>query len=406
MMDLQEIFKRGGALSKCLANYEPRSGQTAMAEAVESVLQGEDEFEIEVESGRILVIEAETGIGKTLAYLIPAALSGRRVVVSTATLNLQDQIINKDIPLVEKVLDLNLSALCVKGRENYLCLYRWYQYRSTPQLSLVDNPWLSDIDSWLEKTDTGDRAELDWLGEQSRIWPKISSLSTQCLGSECPESTGCFITKLRKKAGKARLLIVNHHLFFSDLVLRKGGFGELLPRYESVIFDEAHHLENVATTFFGKSFSQYQLLDLIGDIERQAKVDLPDDLIDALFAELGGIRRRVDQFTHVFPVKKGRYHLGSLIDELEGDVWQDEVELLSSAIRRLEDQLAEHQVYGDGWAVLTKRCEELNERLREIALGCETDDKKFVHWYEKRERAVSISATPIEVAKDLQENLY
>lgn len=405
-MDLQDIFRRGGALSTCLTNYEPRDGQTAMAEAVENVLHGEVDFAEDVPSGRILVIEAETGIGKTLAYLIPAALSGQRVVISTATLNLQDQIINKDIPLVEKVLDLNLAALCVKGRENYLCLYRWYQYRSTPQLSLVDNPWLRDIDSWLEETETGDRAELDWLGEQSRIWPKISSLSTQCLGTDCPESAGCYITRLRKKAGKARLLIVNHHLFFSDLVLRKSGFGEILPRYEAVIFDEAHHLENVATTFFGKSFSQYQLLDLLGDIERQAKVDLPDDLIDRLLAGVGGLRRRVEQFTQIFPVKKGRYHLGALIEEMAGNVWQEEVELLSTAIKRLADQLGDHLSYGDGWAALTKRCEELGDRLREITLGCDTDTHDFVHWYEKRERAVILSATPIEVAGDLQANLY
>lgn len=406
MMDLQGIFRRGGALSRCLTNFEPRDGQTAMALAIENVLHGDVDIEKDVPSAQILVIEAETGIGKTLAYLIPAALSGQRVVISTATLNLQDQIINKDIPLVEKVLDLNLAALCVKGRENYLCLYRWYQYRSTPQLSLVDTPWLSDIDSWLEETETGDRAELDWLGEQSRIWPKISSLSTQCLGTDCPESAGCFISRLRKKAGKARLLIVNHHLFFSDLVLRKGGFGELLPRYESVIFDEAHHLENVATAFFGKSFSQYQLLDLLGDIERQAKVDLADDLIDTLLAGLGELRRRVEQFTQIFPLKKGRYHLGSLIDEITGNVWREEVELLSTAIMRFADQLGDHVNYGDSWATLAKRCEELGDRLREIALGGDAENHKFVHWYEKRERAVIISATPIEVAEDLQANLY
>ena len=241
-----------------------------MAEAVAAVLPGASAPEAEEErKARVLLVEAETGIGKTLAYLIPAVLSGQRIVISTATLNLQDQIINKDLPLVEKVLDQKISFLCIKGRENYLCHYRWYQYCSNPQLSLLDDPWVEKIDSWLKKTSTGDRAELDWLSKKSGLWSRISSQSNHCLGGDCPEAAGCFINQLRKKAGSSRLLIVNHHLFFSDLTLRKSGYGELLPRYESVIFDEAHHLENVASAFFGKSFSQYQLIDLLGDLERQ-----------------------------------------------------------------------------------------------------------------------------------------
>ena len=162
------------------------------------ILFGEKEFR-EENKARILVVEAETGIGKTLAYLIPAALSGKRVVIATATLNLQDQIIDKDLPLVEKVITKKIAALCIKGRENYLCQYRWYQYRSNPQLSLVDDPWVEKIDSWLKKTSTGDRAELTWLSKRAGLWSKISAQANQCLGADCPEGAGCFISQLRKK---------------------------------------------------------------------------------------------------------------------------------------------------------------------------------------------------------------
>ncbi len=405
MTQLTDIFGQGGRLAKCLANFESRDGQQAMALAVAANLFGAEEYRGE-NKARILVIEAETGIGKTLAYLIPAALSGKRVVISTATLNLQDQIISKDLPLVEKVLDKKIAALCIKGRENYLCLYRWYQYRSNPQLSLVDDPWVEKIDGWLKKTIIGDRAELAWLSKKAGLWTKISAQANHCLGADCPEGAGCFINQLRKKAGSARLLIVNHHLFFSDLALRKSGFGELLPRYESVVFDEAHHLENVASAFFGKSFSQYQLIDLLGDIERQAKTDLPPEMTDTLLPSVHGLKNRLDAFGRIFPAQTGRFFLTTLIHDLTEKLWQEQVELLSDGITELADRMDDCLAYGDSWTVLTKRAGEQNDKLRDIALNFDNNDHKFVHWYEKRERTVILSATPIEVAGELQKNLY
>ncbi|MGW8193958.1 MAG: ATP-dependent DNA helicase [Desulforhopalus sp.] len=407
MEHLRNIFGRGGVLSTNVGNFEPRDGQIAMAEAIENVLSDpEEECESAEGSARILVVEAETGIGKTLAYLIPAALSAKKVVISTATLNLQDQIINKDIPLIKKVLKLDFPVLCVKGRENYLCLYRWYQYRSTPQLTAINDQSLGNIEAWLQITGTGDRAELDWLGEQSPLWRKICSTATKCFGGECPEAAGCFINRLRKDAGKARMLIVNHHLLFSDLVLRNGGFGELLPRYQAVIFDEAHHLENIASTFFGKRFSQYQLLDLLNDVEHQAKFDLPPETADAVLSALGGLRKRAENFSQLFAVEAGRQHLQPLIDNLAEGGWHEEVDLLSTGIARFADQLNQCASQGEGWNVLAKRCVDLGDNLHEIALGSGGEDDKFVRWYEKRERTVVISATPIEVAGDLQTSLY
>ena len=406
MMELHDIFKAGGALSAGLAGFEPREGQRHMAEAVSSVLSSAAGEENAEGSAKIIVVEAETGIGKTLAYLVPAVLSGKRVVVSTATLNLQDQIIDKDIPLVARILGQDIPAICLKGRQNYLCLYRWYQYRSNPQLSLFAEPWVEKIDTWLQATTTGDRAELDWLGEKSGFWPKVSCHSNQCFGGDCPESPGCFINQLRRQAGSCRLLVVNHHLFFSDLALRKAGFGEILPRYEAVIFDEAHHLENVASAFFGKSFSHYQLIDLLGDIELQAKSYSSPEVADRLLTLQSGLKQRADAFTHIFPSEIGRFPLGLLIEKLSGDFWRGEVELLSAGMTGLVDCLKAMDGQGEGWQHLAGRAQELNTTLREIALFDTSQNQEYVYWYEKRERSVALSATPVKVAEELREHLY
>lgn len=405
MTAIDDIFNVNGRLSQGLSSFEPRIGQKMMAELVESVLAADYLEHDDTDSKNVLLVEAETGIGKTLAYLIPAVLSGKRVVVSTATLNLQDQIVEKDIPLVEKVLDLDIYALCMKGRENYLCLYRWYQYRSNPQLSFIEDPRIEKIDSWLQNTETGDKSELSWLEDRSKLWYKIAAKSTQCYGSDCPEAGACFLSTLRRKAGKAQVLIVNHHLFFSDLALRKSGYGEIIPRYETVIFDEAHHLENVATTFFGESFSQYQILDLVNDVENQAKIDLDDQSLDLVLPKLNGLRQRIERFVALFPEKKGRFHLRSFIEDVSEEIWKEEVELLSVAIQRFAKQLKKYTQYGDTWNGLVKRALELDEKLCGIALF-PGDSFDYVYWYEKRERAVVLSATPIAVADELQEYLY
>lgn len=407
-MDLEYIFGNKGRLITSVSGFERREGQIAMAKAVASALTTTGD-ELESSGGGLLVVEAETGIGKTFAYLVPAVLSQKRIVVSTATLTLQDQIIEKDIPVVEKILGEKISVTCVKGRENYLCHYRWYQYRSDPQLSLVDDPAVERIDSWLNHTTSGDRAELDWLGERSALWSKISASANQCLGGDCPEGSNCFITQLRKKAGAAQLLIVNHHLFFSDLALRKGGYGELLPRYEAVIFDEAHHIENVASTFFGTSFSQYQVIDIVADIEQQARLDLPEKEISKLISQLTGLRKRVDTFADLFPDDLGRYHLKSFVLELQIGSWQDSVDSVCTAINRVGEKLKKYSNYSENWNLLGRRAEELGQKLQDIAfteLEGDEQQSEFVSWYERKKRVVVLSMTPIEVAPALNDHLY
>jgi len=404
MLQINEIFEKDGTLAQVLKGFQPRDGQKEMAVAVEKALKASGN---EITFGkRNLVVEAETGIGKTLAYLIPAVLSGKKVVVSTATLNLQDQIVYKDVPLVKDIVGEDLPVVCVKGRENYLCLYRWYQYRSTPHLSIVDTPDLKQIDKWLKKTSSGDKAELHWLGEKRDLWSKISAKSNQCLGSNCPEGSECFVTKLRKRAGSARLLIVNHHLFFSDLALKKSGYGEILPRYQAVIFDEAHHIEDIASIFFSCSFSHYQLIDLLNDIEQQAKNDLSAEKIDTLLPMLNGLRKRGEHFAAIFPQELGRFYLGALIDKVTPDVWLAEVELLNTGFANLEKEMNSLSQYGESWVSFAGRSDGLAERLRDIAISSSEEDAEVIRWYEKRERSVALSATPLEVSSLLGEHLY
>ncbi|WP_176761095.1 ATP-dependent DNA helicase [Desulforhopalus singaporensis] len=402
---MEDIFLKGGLLANHFSRFEERQGQLAMARMVGCAL-GREEACDENQPPHLVVIEAETGIGKTLAYLVPALLSGKKVVISTATLNLQDQIVDKDLPLVETLLERSAKALCMKGRENYICLYRWFQLRATPQLFLSDDPDLEKIDRWLEKTTTGDRAELEFLNEYSPLWSRISARSTHCLGGDCPELSSCFITRLRKKAGAAQMLIVNHHLFFSDLALKNSGYGDLLPGYQAVIFDEAHHVENVVSTFFGKRFSHFQLIDLVADIEHQAQQQLNPDVVDELLPSLSGLRVRAEQFTSVFEGATGRFPLDGLIDRVTADVWRENVELLLTGIARVGDKLGRYTQYGESWAGLVKRAEELEQNLRHIALEVGPEDASFVRWYEKREKAVVLSTTPLEVAPVLHEVLY
>ena len=404
-MILDDYFGASGSLSSHIAGFEPRAAQQEMATAVANLISGEG-----VASdgrARLLVVEAETGIGKTLAYLLPALLTGRKVAVSTATINLQDQIMRKEVPLLERVLDRVLSVVCLKGRQNYLCLYRWHQYYSTAQLSLVDDDECERINSWLSTTQTGDRAELDWLPDNARLWFRISAKPNQCLGGECPEWSDCFVNRVRKSAGSAQLMVVNHHLFFSDLALRQGGYGEVLPRYEGVIFDEAHHLENVATTFFGRSFSQYQLLDLFADIDSQAEADLDAGRREWLTATARGFRKRVDEFFSLFPEGQGRFHLTELIRSLGEDSWRAEVELLDVGFRRLVHELDDLSNLGEGWNSLQRRARELNENLVDIAFPSpQGEGAAYVYWYERRERSVALSVTPVDVAEHLRETLY
>src|SRR5262245_8960718 len=277
------VFAAVGTRADTLPGLEPRDGQRRMAEAVASVL----------DTGGTLLAEAGTGTGKTLAYLIPAILSGQRVLVSTGTKNLQEQIFFKDIPSLERSLGVTFSATLMKGRSNYLCLQRFHTmegtYESTGMFEAGD--WRTDdgagrrtggpdvseseksiflpvIRDWVKRTDSGDRAELADLPEDLALWNHISATADTCLGTECPQYTECFVTKMRQRAAESDVVIVNHHLLCADASIRKGNFGEVIPGCTALVVDEAHQLEDVATQYFGLAFSTYRFDDFVRDAER------------------------------------------------------------------------------------------------------------------------------------------
>lgn len=407
---MEQIFGPQGILAGHLKGYEARPGQQKMAEAVANLLEENNNMadeDLDGQQSSCLVVEAETGLGKTLAYLIPAVLSGRKVVVSTNTRNLQDQILKREIPFIRHYIDPDLKAMCVKGRQNYLCLYRWNQLRGTGQHELFDNKEHDAISTWLKTTLFADRAELHWLHGQSPVWQKICCHSHFCLGTDCPDSNDCFLNRLRREAASSQLLVVNHHLLFSDLAVRQSGYGEVLPRYQSIIFDEAHHLENVATTFFGLSFSKYQVIDLISDIERSLQGkgrSTKQQQVLAAARSLGGL---TEQFSSRFPKEKGRFPLADLF--AERPEMESARDVVLTALNALSDELDSLQGKDEPWDQYMQRCQNLAARLETITTqrfdDCE-DDEHYIHWFERTEKNLTLSATPIDVADELQSTLF
>ncbi|TBV79891.1 MAG: ATP-dependent DNA helicase [Desulfobulbaceae bacterium] len=406
----------------------------------------------------LLLAEAGTGTGKTLAYLVPAALSGRKVVISTNTINLQEQILAKEIPFIRRYLAPGLKAICVKGRQNYLCLYRWHQLQVNPQGRLFsragadgEEKTLTEIAAWLETTSSGDRAELSSLSDDSPLWAGLSAAADRCLGSSCAHRAECFITRLRGQAARAQLLIVNHHLFFSDLAVRRFGHAEVLPRYEAVIFDEAHHLENIATRYFGLSFSHYQVIDLVRDLEAMAEERLQAADRTRLLQAARSLGVEAGIFLNFFPHKRGRFPLIPLINEEPGwpqlcQSWQG---AFSAVIRNLEELTKTAEIWGSS----LRRCQDLLSAFKTVtsppgfspvpatiapssfsaateakaqaeageqnpappviengavdAAGKPAITPKFsIYWYERREKSVQLVVSPIEVAGELRQHLY
>ena len=402
---MDKIFGTTGLLATHIGGYESRPGQLAMARAVADLLAPTDNDD----SGSCasLVVEAETGLGKTLAYLIPAVLSGGRVVVSTNTRNLQDQILQREIPLIQQYIDPDLRALCVKGRQNYLCLYRWRQLQSGRQGELFAEGVNPAMERWIAETIHGDRSELDWMATSSSLWQKVCCQSHFCLGSSCPEAEGCFLNRLRRDAAASQLVIVNHHLLFSDLAVRKRGFGEVLPRYETVIFDEAHHVEKVATTFFGLALSRFQVLDLTGDVERSAETKPIADRAEILLA-VQRLNGAIERFTAAFPPARGRFLLHELLRE-RPDIpgMRDDLAAALVHLVTVLDHVADDQ---GPWRQYADRALDLESRLSRIMAEPSDDEAeaehRYIHWFERNERNFTLFASPVDVAEELQETLF
>jgi ATP-dependent DNA helicase DinG len=387
----KQFFSLGGTLSKWHPNYECRPGQIEMAEAVESALTDK----------RHLIVEAGTGTGKTLAYLVPTILSGKRIVVSTNTKTLQEQLFFKDVPFLQKHFSRPLKVCYMKGRNNYACRQKVYDAENQAILTgLEEVADFEIIRNWEKTTEFGDRAEIRNLPEASTAWAKVDARSDLCTGQKCPNFERCFITLMHQRALESDIIIVNHHLFFADLALRDENYeGGILPEYHAVVFDEAHEIEDVAGQYFGVSVSNYRLQELRRDVAavgRMKKFGSPE--LDRILERLEELSK---QFFDLFGEGDRRVAFTGrdAFREENEDLYMSlcaALDLTGSHLKLLQDPPEEIMP-------LFRRVGELREGLRFVM---EEDDERFVYWLEKRGRGVFLQATPIEVSDIVRDKLF
>ncbi|NLJ28022.1 MAG: ATP-dependent DNA helicase [Deltaproteobacteria bacterium] len=391
---MQRYFGPQGLLAQKVKSFDFRASQLEMAQGVFECLGSEVP----------LLVEAGTGTGKTWAYLIPAILSGKKVVVSTGTKTLQDQILDHDIPFLKRLLSPNLHAVCLKGRRNYLCRRRFRDFSYQPTLwSKEEARLFKRFQNWAVRTQSGDRAEIDWLPDSFQTWNEVSSGSEDCLGQQCEDYSRCFITRLRLEASRAHLLVVNHHLFFADLALRGKGPGEVLPDYDAVIFDEAHQLEDTIGLYFGLQFSNLKINDLVHGLLKETRKDVKKiekfQEMNRIVQQLDILGRLLYQHLSPSPGAQGRF----LLDlQTVGKSFVSTCRELLHALEQLNALLTPAGESPDSLEPFFKRTHEMALEVRGIL---EQSDPSLVYWYELTPKAVFIYGTPIDVASVFRERL-
>jgi ATP-dependent DNA helicase DinG len=392
---LESIFGPGGLLESRLSNYEFRPSQLQMAEAVLSAIRHRHS----------LCIEAGTGTGKTLSYLIPALSSGKRVVVSTATKNLQEQLFTKDVPFLRRTLFPELKATYMKGRANYLCLRRLdeVRLRSPFRGEGFGFDWEA-FEIWTGRTSTGDRAELAWLADDDPLWDSVDARSDTCTGQKCALFQDCFVTRMRQQAFEADLIVVNHALFFANLALESDEIGRILPDFAILVLDEAHEVEDIAAEHFGRRLSSFQMADLCRALRRS--VD------ETAAGALGLIDRLAQASERLFarlPLVEGRHSLSGyrcarthrtidLRHELSGEAAR-----LQEVLRTIYHEMAQRRFAGDDTEPLIRRIDRGCSILEEL-FGLESPE--LVYWFERTGRGAFLHLTPIDVAPLLRERLF
>ncbi len=351
-----------------------------------------------ISRGQVLVAEAGTGTGKTFAYLVPALLSGGKVIVSTGTKTLQDQLFDRDIPTVRRALSVPVSVALLKGRSNYLCHY--YLRRALNEGSFPnrqDAYHLANIQGWAEGTASGDKADLADVPENAGIWSYVTSTRDNCLGAECEFFDRCFVMKARKAALEADVVVVNHHLFFADVALRDEGVAELLPSCNTVIFDEAHQLPETASLFFGESLSTAQLVELARDTRLTAVSEAKD--FAALPADALALDRAARDLRLVFREDSGRYAYGKIAGNHD---FQRAVANVDAKLGLLIETLTTQTERGEGLA----KCLERAHAAAALLTGWRDDEREdHVRWVELLHHALHLNATPLSVAKIFREQI-
>lgn len=377
---VQECLSLEGALSQEIAGFEPRAAQIELAEKLVEVIEQEGTF----------LAEAGTGTGKTYAYLVPALLSGKTVIISTATKNLQEQLVEKDLPMLLKILKIKGKVQLLKGRENYLCPQRLDIAQTAEANSKSAWAKLSKIEVWSQKTKTGDKAELVDLDEGDMIWSRVSSRMEFCQAADCHPETACFYPKTKLAAAEAQILVVNHHLFCADLALRENGYGEILPEADIVVFDEAHKLPDIAAQFLGFSLSRHQLDELSRDAQNALKMESPEsqDVID----KVKGMEVAVTEFTDALGKWEKRWTWEMFDNDLAA------MKLIKRVLNHLT-QVAENlkplTERGKQLQAVHRRVQEFEKQLSN---WLKTENEFQIRWLESSQGRFKLNLTPLSVA--------
>ena len=403
---MEKVFGQEGLIASYLKGYEYRPGQVGMAEAVLRAF----------EEKKHLIVEAGTGTGKTLAYLVPAIAAalgkGQRIIISTGTKNLQEQLMQQDIPFLQRILPKKFTAAYLKGRGNYACLHRIKKAEMMPILEgMGDLDHFDKVRKWVAETEIGDRAELTDLPENLKFWRQISARGETCLGQKCADFDACFVTRGRQKAEKADVVIVNHHLFFADLNLRGGEYGKVLPDYAAVIFDEAHLIEDIAADYFGFEVSSYQIEEILRDA---ANIQIDDNEINRDVIKIcGKIGSVAERFWAGFTTgrgEEGRFPINSGLFARVGPGGEPEATSLGEFYLSLDTALQNLEATLDRLKDQTAEMESAVRRIRQIRFDLDFivkgSEKTYVYWVERRGRGLYLRATPIDVSGILQDKLF
>ena len=387
MLSATDILGSNGQLAQQLEGFAPRRVQQELAEAVTDALTHKS----------VLVAEAGTGTGKTFAYLVPAMLSGHKVIISTGTKNLQDQLFKRDVPVVRDALAVPVSVALLKGRGNYLCVHRLALAEAGRYTSHEQADKVLRIQSWARRTHNGDIAECSDISESDMVWAQVTSNSENCLGQECPSFDDCHLINARRAAQAADIVVVNHHLLLSDMALKEEGFGELLPAADAFIIDEAHQLADVASNFFGQSISGNQLVELARDVDTEFRRDINEG--DEIIRATEQLQKQVSDLRLAFGQAQRRAAWSEVSHQSDIQALVTAIEEQLEAIQCLLHPLAERS---KGLESCERRCADLLAAF--VALTGESPED-HIHWFETHKRSFSLHLTPLSIADYFQKQM-
>ncbi len=391
MFDIKSIFSSDGVLSRHITGFRMRFQQMEMAQAIADTIA----------KHQILVAEAGTGTGKTLAYLVPALLAGGKVIISTGTKTLQDQLFKRDIPNVRAALKVPVTIALLKGRANYICHYHLERSLQDTHMSFINREeiqYLQQIESYAHISKEGDKSGLSEVPENAAIWQQVTSTRDNCLGSECPDYKKCFVMEARKQALQADVVVVNHHLFFADVMLRDEGLSELLPACNTVIFDEAHQLPETASLFFGESISTNQMLDLARDAKVES-LQAAGDFIELPNA-IAAMEKAARDLRLTIAEENTRLALAVIMQTPGFSVALDSLlEKLMILTQFLESQAERSEGLENCWQRANNHLQ-LIRRWRD-----EAETQGYVRWIEVYNQALQLNATPLSIAEIFQKQM-